>query len=111
MNLISKTLKYPGCPEEEIYFKRLNAGQQLQLAKGQKVKQGLDGNPIVELDLGDQLEKSYMLVQMTLCDAGGRMVYKDMKTLFADDAKRLSHIIDLAREAHRDEDEEPLGKI
>ena len=113
MELKTRTLVHDGI-EETLYFKPLNTGEQLQLAKGQKVTQDIEtGRPQVTLDLGDQLEKGMMLLRFTLVDANGRTIFKDNRELYKIESKKTAKMIALAKEVNGEgegEDESPVGK-
>lgn len=102
MELIKKTLKYKG-KETDVFFRELTAGQQLDLAKGQKFKTTQKDGGMLEVDLGDQLEKNYRLVQLTLVTEDGQPVYRNMDKLREEPRKKIAALVILANEANKDE--------
>jgi hypothetical protein len=106
-NIVEKTFDFRG-KSETVYFRRLTAGEQLKLAKGQKVRQDAEGKPFLELDLGEHMNKGYELLQMTLVQEDGRTkVYKNMTELLNDDGRRVRALVELANDVVREEDELP----
>ena len=103
MELIEKTLKYGGT-ETTVFFKELTGGDKLQLARGQKFTTTKEGGSF-EVDLGDQLERGYKLVQLTLVNDGGKKVYSSINDLLKEPSKKLKALVDLANEVHREDEE------
>lgn len=103
MQLITRTITINGTTET-IHFRELTGGDQLLLMKGQKYRGG--GDKGVEIDLGDQLERTYRMIQLTLVDADGNNVYKSLDDLKKETAKRLKALVREARKVHEDEEEE-----
>jgi hypothetical protein len=108
MKLIEKTLRYGGV-EERVFFRELTAGQQLQLAKGQKFKTTQKDGGAFEVDLGEQLNKNYQLVQMTLVTQDEQPVYPKLEALLKEPRKKIAALVKLATEVNADEEEEPAG--
>ena len=104
MELIEKTLRYGG-REEQVYFKELTAGQQLNLARGQKYRTTQKEGGVLEFDLGDQLEKNYKLVQLTLVKQDGSLVYPRIDNLLQESKSKVAALVKLANEVHQDEDD------
>lgn len=111
MDLIEKTLVYKG-ETSTIYFRELNGAEQLDLMKGRKyTTTGREGS--MSIDLGDELERDYRLVQMTACDADGKRLYANMQALLKEPGKKLKLLKVLAGEANKetfDDDETKPGK-
>lgn len=104
MDLIQKTLKHGGV-ETAVYFKELTAGDQLNLARGQKFTATGEGSTY-QVDMGDQLERNYKLVQLSLVDEGGKRVYASVQNLLQEKRSKLTALIKLATEAQTEFDGE-----
>ena len=102
MELITRNITVNGKPET-IYFRELTGGDQLVLMKGQKYRGG--GNKGVEIDLGDQLERTYRMILLTLVNEDGKPVYPTLDDLKKETAKRLKALVREARKVHEEDDE------
>lgn len=103
METIEKTLKYKGT-ETTVYFRELTAGEQLELAKGQRIKGSKEG--AYEFDLGENVAKGQQLVYMTLVDADGKRAYRNMDELRKEPSKKIQALVKLANEVTKDDDED-----
>lgn len=115
MDLITKQWKF-GKEEKTLYFKRLTAGQALTLSRGTKVRQDAEsGKPIIEIDIAEQFEKGVLLVVMTLVDASGRQVYRNVNELYNMDNQKVRSLVEVARQAKDegdpDEDDDGNGTL
>lgn len=73
---VSKEIEYGG-KIETVYFKRLTAGERMELRRGQKgeVK---GGESTMELDLGNIEGANHKLVYFCNCDANGKRIFKTL---------------------------------
>lgn len=106
MEKIEKILKFKGV-ETKVYFRELTAGEQLELAKGQRIKGSKEG--AYELDIGEHTAKGHQLVYMTLVDADDKRVYRNMGELHKEPGKKIQALVKLANEATKDDDDEDAG--
>jgi hypothetical protein len=60
----------------------------------------------MEIDLGESLERNHRLVQMTLVTEAGAAVYRTLADLHADSAAKVSALVKLASDVHKDDDTE-----
>lgn len=104
MSLIQKTLKHGGV-ETTIYFKELTAGDQLNLARGQKFTASGEGSTY-QVDMGDQLERNYKLVQLSLVDESGKRVYSNVQLMHQEPRSKVAALVKLATEAQAEFDSE-----
>jgi hypothetical protein len=97
MELIEKTLRYGG-KEEQVFFRELTAGEQYELAKGQRFKSTQKDGGVFEFDMGEQLAINQRMVQMILVDADGKNVYRNLEALRKEPAKKVNALVKLAKE-------------
>lgn len=100
--LVGKTLKYRG-KERTVHFRRITAGERVQLLAGQTVELGQAGPRSVEL--GDMTARRHMLVQFSLVRPDGSNVYGSLAEVQAEPEALVDALYALAVEAFADEDD------
>lgn len=100
--LVSRELTLKG-KSITTWWRPLTAGQRVELLRGQVVKSDGGNTSIMEVDLAASAERSQRLVQLTLCDAEGVLLYKNMKELQAEPSALVEALARIASEVHRDE--------
>lgn len=105
MELIERELKYKG-NTETVYFRELTAGERVSLLRGQKIHSSPgDKSSVFEIDLGENTEKTHRLIQMTLVDASGKRIYKNLQELQNDPDSKIRALGRLAADVHKEEDD------
>lgn len=105
MELIERELKYKG-NTETVYFLELTAGQRVSLLRGQKIQSSPgEKSSVFEIDLGENTEKTHKLIQMTLVDADGKRVYKNLQELQNEPDSKVRALAKLAADVHKDDDD------
>lgn len=106
---VERELKYNG-KTRAVFFKPLTAGQQLELARGQKMSQGKDGASF-ELDMGDHAKRNYTLLQMTLCDEDGKRVFRNVQDMLEEPGDLIKRLVEIALEVQASQaDQDEVGK-
>ncbi len=96
--LIERALEVKG-KSKATYWRQLTAGQRVELLRGQVVNSA----GVMEMELSANAERNQRLVQMTLCDESGALVYKGLKELQAEPAWLVDALVKLANEVNKDE--------
>lgn len=104
MELIQRELKWGG-KTETVYFREMTAGDALKINEGTKY-QGNAKNGEVTIDVFAGIQSKHRLVQATLVTAEGKPVYASMKDLQAEPNKKVSALVKLADEVHKDDEDE-----
>lgn len=94
---IERTLEYKG-KTEQVYFKRLNAGERFQLKAGQKgsVKAGESS---FEVDLGDMEARNQKFLHFANVKANGQRVFKTPQEVAALPGDLFDALLKLATDA------------
>lgn len=105
MELIERELKYKG-KAETVYFRELTAGERVSLLRGQKIQTSPgDKKAVIEIDLGENTEKTHRLIQMTLVTAAGDRVYKNLAALQNESDSKIRALGRLAADVHKEDDD------
>lgn len=97
---IARELNYNG-KTETVYFKPLNAGERLQLKKGQKGTIS-EGQTSFEVDLGDQDARNHKFLYFCNVDANGKRVFRSEQEVAAIPGDLVDALMKLANEALAD---------
>jgi hypothetical protein len=92
-----------------VYFRRITAGQRLQLLKGMKIANTPGQKSSFEIDLGENERQRHLLVHFSVCDEQGRRLFRDVRDVQNMQGDRVSRLADIAQEVNRETDND-LGK-
>lgn len=96
-NLIKKEFIYRG-ETKDVFFRELNAGEQLKLSQGYK-STVRGGESEVVFDLGIEGERAHRLLHLTLVTEDGKSVYSSLAKLHEEPSSKINKLVALAREA------------
>lgn len=107
--IFEKELDYKG-QKKTVYFKRLTAGERINLSRGQKMLVGNKSKEHgVEVDLGEFLERTHRYLLMCNVDSEGKRIFKKIEEVQALPEDLVSALQKLADEALVEKDQEDLG--
>lgn len=105
---VERTVRWGG--QEQIgYFRRISAGERMQLVQGQKVT-ATNGQAEIEIDLGAQENTKHRMVFFACCKQDGSRLFDKVKDVAALDGSLVNALFKIAQDVNKDESEEDLGK-
>jgi hypothetical protein len=101
-NPIPRELNYGG-KTETVYFRRLTAGERMQLKRGRKgsVK---DGETSIEMDFADIDAGNHLLLTFAHCKEDGTPVFKTAKQVADLPASLVDALLSLCADAIKEDD-------
>lgn len=98
-NPVEREIEYRG-QTQKVYFRRLTAGERMQVRAGNKGQISKEGNASFNLDLGDIDLANHKLVHFATCEENGKPAFKslaevqrlpeDLFVLFVNEAKEVT---------------------
>ncbi|MEJ7746056.1 MAG: hypothetical protein WKF61_04740 [Luteimonas sp.] len=97
-----REVKFNG-KSRKVYFKRITAGERVQLVSGQKVQIGTKST--MEMDMGDLLKNRHLLVRFSACDEQGTLLFDSVAEVSAEPDWLVNQLAAHADAVNKDDDE------
>lgn len=101
---IEREVEYMG-EKLTVYFRKINAGERLQLTSSQKMLVGGDNKPVMEFSLFDTVMKNHKLIQMSNVDDKGVKIFKSVDEVQKLPDQLVAALVKIAEEVNRETEE------
>jgi hypothetical protein len=96
--LVQREVTYDG-KTGMVTFRRISAGERGQLLKGQKIA-AHGGQSTYELDLSENQQTKYLMVQFSVCKSDGTRYFKRLEDVKNSDALKIEALYLVANEVN-----------
>lgn len=104
---VERTVEHDG-KSKTVWFRKINAGERLKLARGQRVTLGDQNTSKTEIDIGDLTTRQHMLVQFSVVDENGKNVFQNVTDVQKLPNQLVDKLYQFAEDVNREE--LPAGK-
>jgi hypothetical protein len=98
---VEKTINYGG-QEATVYFRKLTAGERMQLRAGSKGSVE-DGKATFNIDWGDIDRRNHQKLLFSCCEADGKPAFKNLQAIAALEEPLFNELMKLCNEVIGDE--------
>lgn len=94
-----------GGKKATVHFKRISAGEQEEILRGQKVQQTMGDKAVIELDLSENERQRHLLVLYCVCKPDGSRYFKGVAEVKKLDSRKVRVLAEHAQAVNSEGDD------